>query len=419
MSLKPPIPEVPVLAFDKSSVRSIDKFGRMHVERSHISKAGVNPYYGKEIPLWTDLGLDPDKVYAVFRPPEELAKAVETANRVPILAVHKKVSADDPKKELIIGTTGSSAQFDGEYLDNDLAFWDGEYIPKIENDEQRELSSAYSYIPVLSKGAYNGTPYDMVMTVIEFNHVCLVVEGRVGSDVLVADSQIPHLAKVKPVKVKLNPKQLEALKKRAAALVALDEGLDTGAAEAALQEALEEVQELAETTVVDPAATTTSDAEGGGNAEVCALLKQVIEKLGGAGETTANDEVATTATAAKKTPAAENVGAMDEKTVQKLVDAGRAATEKLLQAKFEAVTKVKPVTGDLDPMAFDSAEAIYGHALKVAGQDPTKHDQAAYKGIFEVVLEQRKTPAAPIAQDAKTVTDLTARFAGLKSIRQA
>ena len=43
------------LAFDRSTVRTIDADGRLHVAKSHISKAGVNLYSGKEIPGWQAL----------------------------------------------------------------------------------------------------------------------------------------------------------------------------------------------------------------------------------------------------------------------------------------------------------------------------------------------------------------------------
>src|SRR4029077_115521 len=55
------------LAFDRASVRSIDQDGHLHVSESNISMAAVNPYIGREIPDWQELGLDPDKVYQLFR----------------------------------------------------------------------------------------------------------------------------------------------------------------------------------------------------------------------------------------------------------------------------------------------------------------------------------------------------------------
>lgn len=269
-----------ILAFDKQTVRNYDQDGRLFVESSRISKAAVNPYWGREIPRSDELGLDPDTVYRVFRDPDELRKGAATLNNLPILAVHKHVTADEPKKELIIGTTGSNSEFDGEYLTNSLAFWDGEFIEKIEKDEQRELSSSYRYIPVIKSGTYNGDQYDIVMTEIQGNHVALVVDGRAGPDVLVADSQIHPPEKVRTVK--LNQKQKAAMKARIAKIkVAMDEGLDTEGAEKALEEALEEVQALGE---------PEGNPAGGANdneTTFMAKLKKLIAECEGGG---ANDE---------------------------------------------------------------------------------------------------------------------------------
>ena len=402
-----------ILAFDKETVRSFDKDGRMSVAVSRISKADVNPYWGREIVGWEELGLDPDRVYNVFRPPEELRRAASTFNKLPILAVHKHVSAKDPKKDLIIGTTGSNSQFDGEYLTNDLAFWDAEFIEKIESDEQRELSSSYRYVPVLENGSYNSQPYEIKMTKIEGNHVALVVEGRAGPDVLVADSQIQPPGKVRTVK--LNPKQKAALKKRLPQLkVAMDEGLDTAAAEEALEAALEEVQELG----ADP-----GEARDDGNAEVVGLLKQLLAKLENKGACDEDDEEAKCKAAqdeearaeeAKKAEQAKNASAMDAK-----IDAAKKDVRESIEGRFRAADKVSPITGKIDAMAFDSAEAIYAHALKVGGMDPEKHEKVAYAGIVDVLLQNR--PGSPVltASDEKTDAELHKLFPALAKINHA
>ena len=75
------------LAFDRSA-RRIDADGRLHVDRSHISKATVNPYYGKEIPGYEALGLVPDTVYRLFRDPVELERGAATFARLPILLLY-------------------------------------------------------------------------------------------------------------------------------------------------------------------------------------------------------------------------------------------------------------------------------------------------------------------------------------------
>lgn len=397
-----------LLAFDKVSVRRTDTDGRLFVETSRITRACVNPYYGREIPKWDELKLDPDKVYQVFRPPAELERAAATFNNLPILATHTHVTAEKPKKDVIIGTTGSNAKFDGEFLNNSLAFWDADYIDKIENDEQRELSASYRYIPVLNKGAYNGTPYDIEMTQIEGNHVALVVEGRAGPDVLVADSKIHH--PVKAHTVKLNPKQKAALAKHVKALVAMDEAsLDTDKVEEALETALEEVQALG-----DPADTTTD--EEAGSAEIVALLKQVIEKM--EGTKAATDETAETAKAAEKAEAAKNASAMDAKIKADI----KSATDDVkasIEGRFKAAEKVAPLVGKLDAMAFDSAEAIFAHALTVGGMKAEDHKPEAYSGIVEVLIAKKSESPTFTASDAKSASDLLTSFPALAKIRNA
>ncbi|HIE4429989.1 TPA: DUF2213 domain-containing protein [Burkholderia multivorans] len=411
--MKPNKDEI-IVAFDKATVRSFDDDGRMRVSISRISKAGVNPYWGREIPEWDVLGLDPDRVYNVFRPPEELQKAVETFNNLPILATHKHVSADDPKKDLIIGTTGSNAKFDGEYLTNDLAFWDGQYIAKIENDEQRELSSSYRYKPVIKSGTYNGAQYDIVMTDIRGNHVATVVEGRVGPDVLVADTQIQTSEKVRTVK--LNPKQKAALMARLPKLkVAMDEGIDTAGVEEVLEEALEEVQALGE-----PAAAVDD-----GNAEIVDLLKQLLAKFEGKapGATDEDDDEAKKKAAededaraeeAKKAEEAKNASAMDAK-----IAAATKRVQESIEGRFRAAQKVEPITGRIDAMAFDSADAIYAHALKVGGMDPTKHEKVAYAGIVDVLIDARSKTPVHTAQDAASDAELLKQFPALAKINHA
>jgi hypothetical protein len=62
------------LALDES-VRQIDPTsGRLHIRTSPISKADINPYYGREIHNACKLGLKDDRIYHLLRDPEELQK---------------------------------------------------------------------------------------------------------------------------------------------------------------------------------------------------------------------------------------------------------------------------------------------------------------------------------------------------------
>ena len=174
------------LAFDRSA-RRIDADGRMHVDRSHISKATVNPYYGREIPGFEALGLVPDRVYRLLRDPVELERAAPTFARLPVLSEHVPVTVEAPRPDLVVGAIGSEVVFAAPYLDADLCVWDATAIAGIETDKVRELSCAYRYVPVMEPGEFEGQPYDGRMTEIQGNHLALVEVGRAGSDVVVAD----------------------------------------------------------------------------------------------------------------------------------------------------------------------------------------------------------------------------------------
>lgn len=174
--------------------RSYDADGRLHIRRSRISKATVNPYYGREIPDADTLGLDPNRVYYLLRDPEELKKAAPSFARLPLMFKHVAVSADDPQQEQIAGTIGSDVEFEHPYLIADLSVWDAQAIAGVETDTVRELSCSYHYSADMTPGVFEGQPYDGVMRNISGNHVALVPSGRAGSDVLAADGKLEEKA---------------------------------------------------------------------------------------------------------------------------------------------------------------------------------------------------------------------------------
>lgn len=181
----------PGLAFDRQSVRTVDKDGRLRIARTHISKSNICPYIGSEIPNWRALGLDANRIYKLFRDPEELAKAAHTFNGIPLLSDHVPVTADQHDREIVLGTTGTEAVFEAPYLDNSLIIWTREGIDNVESEEKKELSCAYHYVAVMEPGYYLGEPFDGRMTSIVGNHVTLVEAGRTGADVVVGDSALP------------------------------------------------------------------------------------------------------------------------------------------------------------------------------------------------------------------------------------
>ncbi len=181
------IPHDTPLAMDRSSVRTVDADGRLRVSVANISKSGVNAYYGREIPNADALGLDPGRLYQLFRPPEELAKAAVSFNGQPLLSTHRIHTAADHQPDLVVGSTGTDTAFRDPFLQTSLVVWAPDAIAGINDGSQRALSSAYRYKVTMQPGVFRGERYDGIMSDLAANHVALVDVGRAGADVVVGD----------------------------------------------------------------------------------------------------------------------------------------------------------------------------------------------------------------------------------------
>jgi hypothetical protein len=186
--------DISVLAFDKGSKRHTDDNGFLHISETNISKAIVNPYWGREIPGSEALGLKPDQTYYMLRDPAELKKGAATFNNLPLLDKHiplDKFQLDDPEvKKHVVGSTGTDATFTDGYLKNSMVVHTQSAIKDVEAEKKAELSCAYRYQPDMTPGTFEGKHYDGIMRDIRGNHVSLVPEGRAGHDVKVMDAKI-------------------------------------------------------------------------------------------------------------------------------------------------------------------------------------------------------------------------------------
>jgi uncharacterized protein len=135
--------------------RRIDHDGRLHVDTSNLSKAAVNPYRGEEIPYWNQLGLAPKKVYMLLRHPDELKRAVDSFNGLPILDTHVPMDADSHLPYLVIGTTGTNSKFEAPYLKNAISLWTRDAIDGVHSGGKKQLSCAYSYLPDMTPGKFS------------------------------------------------------------------------------------------------------------------------------------------------------------------------------------------------------------------------------------------------------------------------
>ena len=98
-----------------------------------------------------------------------------------------------------------------------------------------------------------------------------------------------------------------------------------------------------------------------------------------------------------------------------------AEAQNHMRGLHQAVRDVRPLVGELDPLAFDSASDVYGYALEQSGMDPRKYPRQAWRGMIDVLSSHKKEQElGGIARDHKVVdADFSGSFAGLKNINIA
>ena len=170
------------------SNRINDNNGFFEVKNNPISKVGVFPYSGRSIG-----GDDPDKIYMVYRPAEELgsAECIESFRLVPLIDDHTMLGdgATPAEDKGVHGVTGEDVTFDGETLFSNLKIFSSALANLIEGGK-RELSCGYRCEYEFASGDYNGVKYDAIQRNIRGNHLALVDEGRMGKEVAVLDSMV-------------------------------------------------------------------------------------------------------------------------------------------------------------------------------------------------------------------------------------
>lgn len=417
-----------LLAFDRASVRSYDADGRLHVAMSNISKANVSPYYGHEIPNFAELGLDPSKIYRLWRDPAELEKGAATFRNLPILRRHIKVSADDPSKEDVVGSIGSDVEFADPYLQSSLCIWDSEAIAGVESGQLEELSPAYRYVADMTPGTTpGGEAYDGRMTDIQGNHLATVEKGRTGPDVVVAD-QNPFTNKQEAPDMKLtklglalklalsaaSPKiaqdaslgslvgqaKAKTFKKSdvVAKLVAMDSEIDTGQLDAII-DAIIGVEDNPEPEK-PPVITGASDDVDGGAAGVMTFLADK--------GLTPEDLEAVSGMLAKLGTATDELpdDVMKKDDVDTAMDSMRKDLEKQFRDLDVAKSAVRSKVGDV--IGMDSAESVYRFALDQMKVDHKETPAAGLANLFKVAssIGDTKTPVNLIASDAAIASSI-------------
>lgn len=420
-------PPAASIIYDRS-LRTVDSDGRLRVEVCTLSKACISPYLGREIPGADQLGLEPDKIYKLYRDSAELLKAAPTFSNLPLLIVHKAVSADKPEKRLVVGCTGD-AFFEAPYLKSSLALWDAEGIAAVESGAQEQLSCGYRYKAVMIPGSVDGEPYDGRMVDIEGNHVALVELGRIGPEAMVADSLFA--AELLTMK---HSKRITALKPFLASgidLVALDAAIEkedneekaeaaTKGKDKAAKDAAE-AKEKEEKEAKDRAAKDKAEAEEkeakdhGYSAKDWAEMSEGDRKKARDAKRARDGLPMSPEGGAKKPSGLDKEGAHDASPITKAdleaaVEAGIALATQRTNELHAAREAVKPYVGEV---ALDSAASVYEFALNKLGIDTKGVHSSAFAAMLKLVKPAKAAPV--IATDS---TGKVVQF-DLSRIRQA
>lgn len=179
------------------SVRHKDENGYIHIDKSPILRAGVLEYLGSELlPEGQDtvdgVKVDPDKVYKVFIPEDELRKGADSFKLLPITNDHTWLGDEgEDAKDYQEGTIGENVYVKDGKLYAPLMLTGSGIIEDLEGGKE-ELSSSYYNRFEKSKNS----DYDFIARDIKGNHLALVDKGRCGSAVRVLNSNIKGVVKM-------------------------------------------------------------------------------------------------------------------------------------------------------------------------------------------------------------------------------
>lgn len=378
------------------SARHVDGNGYMRVDKSNITKEQIAPYLGDSIPEWEELGLDPKKVYNIYRPAEEIAKAADSFNGLPLMMEHWDMDADSigDVKEYVVGSLGTDASFESPYLTNSLIIIDSKAIKAIEDGTSKELSAGYTCTIDMTGGLFDGIAYDGVMRNIQGNHVALVHEGRAGHDVKVADSALKGGEKV-GVKEKILNFITELLGDKEALSELMNEN--------------ENLNEEVKTEVIEE----TKDEEPVD--QMADKIRELMTKAGLDPEDKAAQKAFMAGMAVSEN--VEDACKDEEEPTEKVEVTEKVADSKAeIKAHFEALYRaadeVAPFVGKINnPMAFDSAADIYKKALMDAGVKLDGVDPSSYGAMVSMLQKPQAVSKVEDSEDP-----LNATLMGIKTM---
>lgn len=368
----------------KESKRSTDWNGFMEVKDNPISKIGVYPYLGSEIPG----AEDPDRIYYVYRPAEELARqeTIDSFKLMPFIDEHEILgkSGMPAERKGMQGTIGEQVYYDEPYLRGNIKIHSSAAQSLIKAGKV-ELSPCYGCDWVKGDGTFDGQAYQYTQRNIMGNHLALVEEGRTGPDVAVQDHRKFTLDSAELLPMEFTPEQLAQLK----ALIAEMMGTKTGDEDPAAETPVKPDEKPMDADPVDvPGETKVDETDYAEGDEVRAAekIEQIVEQVEEAIEeikeasedlVKASDAKGRKAAQDRMTKATTKLGAAKAKHAQIAADA-KLAKDGGLVRQIEALQK--QVTELKAKPAQDSVAATIS---MVADRDALANQVTQHVGVFD------------------------------------
>lgn len=367
------------------SDRYIDANGCLICPNSIITGSDVANYWGREIPNYKKLGLDPQKIYRVYRPIEEL-DSTETFSGKYIFTHHlldyDATTMEDARKH-IIGTAYDCIQV-GTEVHGTVSFTDVKAIEDLDNGK-KYLSAGYWYDPILEVGVFEGQPYDIKMTNIKANHIAHVDNPRYKKAVVGDEDTTNNKANV----MKYKNKALNALMTKLKA-----KGLDEETTKTLEEEAKAADEEVTET-AAPGAAGKAQDNDSEGNKKAGDEDDEDKKKAADEHSDEKEDSKLIEKTLKEK--------GLDEDSFNRRLKAATEASLNEFKAQAKAMDSAfdafETLYGKANKMAFDSPDAVYDAILQRNGMETKGRTLDAKMGMVEVILGQQKPARRTMAAD--------------------
>ena len=313
-----------------------------------MTKIGVFPYLGKTI----SPELEPDRIYYVLRPKEELTneETLKSLEEIPFVDEHTMIGEGFTPAEQkgIHGVTGKNVKVSGDLITNDLKVY-SDKLKKLIDSGKRDLSMGYRCRYELANGEYNGQTYDAIQRDIRFNHIALVDEGRMGAECRVTDNAIVY----DRLDIKPQVKEFKMAK------IVLDEDLKEEIKEELKEELKKdilggqpEIEEEKEEEIVDGCDPAKDEEEE--KPVMDEDKRKLIDEIGGILNGKVDEEILKTilkkaeelAYNPSETGANDECGKDEEPEEEKKEEISMDEMIKTIALRDELVSKVSPIIGD-------------------------------------------------------------------------